>query len=305
VTARLGRSSPWVTLVGVIAILLGLLWDARQHRLDPALAQREGAFGLSSLPHDLLALGIALAVIGSLMFLVGRAASARPTAGWRRALLAAASVGLFGLATLGLLATAGSRPAQAGQMSDSHAHDHGGSANVEPATETERDAAAKLLADSKAGAARFADLSTAQAEGYVEANLMGIRTPPSWPAHFTSRAYVADGRLLDPARPESLMYMQLRDGRRLLIGVMYVAPGGQGPRVGGPLTTWHTHPGACFGLDGRSVGVANAQGQCPSGTIRPLRQPEMLHVWFFNHPDGPFADHLTPGAVLTALRELG
>jgi len=63
-----------------------------------------------------------------------------------------------------------------------------------------------------------------------------------------------DGRVLDPSRPESLVYGKKTDGKLVLIGALFaVAPGEVAPTPGGPITRWHTH---------RAGG------------------PQMMHVWF-------------------------
>src|SRR5436305_1271632 len=70
---RVTRWAPWVTVAGVVALLLGLSWDAVLHKLDPQLAEREGIFTLSNPGHLLFAGGIALIVAGVTLYLVERA----------------------------------------------------------------------------------------------------------------------------------------------------------------------------------------------------------------------------------------
>lgn len=101
--ARVRRSGGWLTLAGVVALLLGLSWDAVLHRLDPALAEREGIFTLSNPGHLLFAGGITLIVAGVSLTLLGRAqaASGRSrlmVAGGASALLTLAAAS-FGVAT--------------------------------------------------------------------------------------------------------------------------------------------------------------------------------------------------------------
>ncbi len=68
---NLKRSAPWVNLAGIVMLLVGLGWDALLHRLDPTLASREGVFTLTNPGHLLFAGGIALNVLGALLFLTG------------------------------------------------------------------------------------------------------------------------------------------------------------------------------------------------------------------------------------------
>ncbi|MGH2538298.1 MAG: hypothetical protein ACRDHL_12955, partial [Candidatus Promineifilaceae bacterium] len=91
----IARAAPWTSLAGAICSLLGLAWDAWLHRQDPGLAAHEGLFSLSNPGHVLLMAGLALVVLGGLLFLLGRLARpGRPLAG---RLAYAAGLGLFAL----------------------------------------------------------------------------------------------------------------------------------------------------------------------------------------------------------------
>ena len=171
-----------------------------------------------------------------------------------------------------------------------HDHHHGTDVASTP-TASEQAAADELVAATRAGVARFADVHAAEAAGYRVVTpfaFYGARA-----AHFQNPAYAADGRLLDPERPEDLMYLKQDDGSLTLVGVMFIAPIGKGPRVGGLLTHWHVHDDLCASLAGLAPTLPS--GDCPSGT-RPLAI-EMLHVWLIDHPDGPFADGPPPSIV--------
>lgn len=130
-----------------------------------------------------------------------------------------------------------SRPGPAIAAPAQPGHGHGMSGAVQ-ATAEEQASAARLLADVKAGIAKYASLQAALADGYVSKKSFGpeVRT-----AHFKNRAFVIDDRILDPARPEGLVYMHTPEGRTVLLGAFFIAPRGQGPQPGGPLTEWHTH----------------------------------------------------------------
>lgn len=159
-----------------------------------------------------------------------------------------------------------------GQMGQGHSGSH--TATDAQATPEERAAAARLYEDVKAGIARFADIRAAQAAGF-EQNAP-FRFGDWGPAHFRHRANRMDDRLLDATRPEGLVYFRSQDGRTVLLGAVFTAPRGQGPRPGGPITEWHFH--------------------------NPDGQGEMMHVWTFGHPDGPFARALTREGMQAAIQ---
>jgi hypothetical protein len=170
-------------------------------------------------------------------------------------------------------------------------HEPGGEV---PATAAELAAAAQLVRDVWRGTARFADLAVAQAEGYRPLTPMVDGQVP-----YHNQAYYVDGRILDPERPEQLVYLQRLDGRLQFVAVMFLMrPGERGPRPGGPLTVWHTHELCLSPADGILLPVAKAPDDCPPG-LRPFGvSPEMLHVWVVDNPAGVFARDLDPAALL-------
>lgn len=108
--------------------------------------------------------------------------------------------------------------------------------------------------------------------------------------HYANRDYVADGRVLDPERPEFLIYYDTGVAKRLA-GLMFLAPPDtHGPQIAGPMSVWHfhlwKHP-LCL-WRGLLVDGAAVEGECPDG-VASRRSPEMLHLWFFDHPQGMFA----------------
>ncbi len=108
--------------------------------------------------------------------------------------------------------------------------------------------------------------------------------------HYASREHIADGRVLDPERPEFLIYYDTGTSMRLA-GLMFLAePGTRGPQFAGPLSIWHFHiweRELCLWRELLVEGLAGDEG-CPEG-IADYRSPEMLHLWFFDHPQGMFA----------------
>ncbi|HVM14971.1 MAG TPA: hypothetical protein VM287_11680 [Egibacteraceae bacterium] len=178
-----------------------------------------------------------------------------------------------------------------------HAHTPGQDDATAEATPQERAAAEQLVAATTAGVARFADLAVAKAEGYQAV------TPEFLPiVHYVHRGYLTNGDVLDPARPESLVYGVAED-RAVLLGAMFLMPepGVPGPRIGGPLTTWHTHDDLCFDLEREMVvGLVDARGGCPDGAVN-QETPEMMHVWVVDHPEGPFGHDMSPAALRSHL----
>ena len=147
------------------------------------------------------------------------------------------------------------------------------------ATRGQRHAAAALVRRTLTAVRRYRDVGAAVAAGFVRVD----------ESHYVDEAAVHDGRMLDPAHPEALMYVSESEGTRLA-GVMYLAEGlARGVQVGGPLTPWHYH---LFGLPvcmvggGFPVELADARSTCTRGAAQ-TRSPEMLHLWLDN-PKGRF-----------------
>lgn len=130
--------------------------------------------------------------------------------------------------------------------------------------------------------------------------------------HYYNEEYVFDDRVLDPERPEFLMYYDTPEGKRL-VGFMFYVAGrlDRGPQIGGPLTVWHyplfSEPVCTLGLRRGRVrrgqdllpgADAAERGDCAWGSPT-QRSPEMLHVWLIRHPMGPFGTrmHLPPDLV--------
>ena len=195
---------------------------------------------------------------------------------------------------------------------DRDGHDHGGFAasaqaglimrppSDEEPTRGQAAAAAKLADDTKRSIARFGDQRVAVAEGYVpDGPMLGLEV------HYKSPVHSADNAVLDPTRPELLVYAS--DGRRyVLLGTAYVMPtaGVAGPEIGGPITRWHAH-NVCVTLLPPAFGVVSPFGTCPAASIA-ITLPEMMHVCTVENPRGPYAEHLDEKLVrsLFASQEL-
>ena len=112
--------------------------------------------------------------------------------------------------------------------------------------------------------------------------------------HYVNWSYVNDGHILDPARPESLVY-EYRDGAQHVVAAMYMLPFGSrftdAPDFGGPLTQWHIHANLCLSDNPNQrvvSGLTTVGGGCPPGSSNAGNTP-MIHVWVVPNDCGPFA----------------
>lgn len=109
--------------------------------------------------------------------------------------------------------------------------------------------------------------------------------------HFANRKFLYDDELINPEKPEFLMFYETEYGP-MLMGVMFVAET-QGPQFAGPLTIWHYHieENICYERGILPITQFDENGKCLEGRARD-KSPEMVHVWFFDHPEGPFATRM-------------
>ena len=157
------------------------------------------------------------------------------------------------------------------------------------ATPEQQAAAARLLAATRVGIARYQDPQAAIAAGYTP----GPVSDADPLLHFENRANAAF--ILNPNRPQALVYARTTRGL-MLVGAMFQMPraGQWGPNPGGPLTQWHQHEGICFTPFGFELSFATPFWSCPVGAII-VTTPPMLHVWIVdNGKGGPFAADLDP-----------
>lgn len=133
---------------------------------------------------------------------------------------------------------------------------------------------------------QWEDPATAEAAGFHS-----IGDGNTGVEHFINSDYMEDDVLLDPNKPESLVYSTEGGGRRL-VAAMYMERRGMPledvPDIGGDLMQWHVHDNLCYNTAGLVLGVTNGDGECPDGLVKPEPTP-MIHVWIEPHPCGPFA----------------
>lgn len=161
--------------------------------------------------------------------------------------------------------------------------DLGGIVGVSPEQQAQ---AENIIATTLTRLPQWADPEDAEAAGFRTIGDGGTGTE-----HFINREYMEDDVLLDPDKPESLVY-DVVDGERRLAAAMFMTRPGTPledvPELGGDLMQWHVHDNLCYNAEGRVAGLTNAQGECPTGLIKPAETP-MIHVWIRPHPCGPFA----------------
>jgi hypothetical protein len=173
---------------------------------------------------------------------------------------------------------------ESGGTSDSdeahaHAHDRDETRLQADASSEERAAAAALVDATRDATQRYVDVAAALDAGYRPNPAGGPNA-----THHPSPALMRDGRVLDPEVPESLMYWTARDGTKVLVGAVFkTRPGEDAPAPGGALTMWHTH------ARGEMCHPAE-DASCPQDTGK------MLHVFFFEGVQDPFAENVVAAA---------
>ena len=155
-------------------------------------------------------------------------------------------------------------------------------------TAAQQHAAVRLVDASWKGAAKFRSLAAAKAAGYRPITPSGLPV-----VHYLNVGYyLSDAmrqKVLNAARPQSLVYANTPHGAVLVAAMYITTPGGPTPQPGGCLTQWHVHTNLCLAKGVGVVGVITAaHPSCPPGS-RNRVTPPMMHIWFVPIPGGPTA----------------
>ena len=151
--------------------------------------------------------------------------------------------------------------------------------------------ATTLIQSAQRDLPKYAKVSDAEKNGYVS-----IGDGATGFEHFIKYSLLNDGRVLDTAAPESLVY-EVKGGVKTLVSAMFIANPGTPltdttlVNYAGGLMQWHVHSNLCWvTINGvpKVVGVTNAAGVCLLGALQPAGAP-MVHVWISPHACGPFA----------------
>lgn len=155
---------------------------------------------------------------------------------------------------------------------EDHAHHRTEACRPTPAQRARAD---RLVRDTRAGLAAYADSFQATLQGYVP-----YLVPANWTYHYINYQRITDNEVLNPQRPEAILYAMTDDGYRP-ISALYMMPrvGMRGPAIGGCLTQWHNHDA----VYAREPWAAESR--------------EMLHVFIVPMRGGPFAHDADPRSV--------
>jgi hypothetical protein len=161
------------------------------------------------------------------------------------------------------------------------------------ATPAQVAAANRLYAQTKTAILPYEDWRQAWAAGYRPG---GSTSLPS--THWMNQRYVDAGYVMDPHRPQGLVYANTRNGPVLLGAMFQMKNLNQfGPDPGGPMTLWHQHENICVTPLGFEFSLMTPFSVCPVGAIDISASP-MLHVWIVDNPHGgPFAVDIDPSVV--------
>lgn len=242
---------------------------------------------------DTLAAGLALVAVAGAVLAVTRRFSLD------RRLVGAAAVVAVALGVPGMVS--------AGSHSHAGGHEHEESATptkpydatlpvdfsgVEGITAEQQAEAEELATITIQQLPQWADPATAAAAGFV-----AIGDADTGFEHYINWPWIEDDTVLDPNRPESLVY-KVEDDERTLVAAMFMLPDGTSlddvPDTGGDLIQWHVHDDLCFTGEENAWMLAGdgpvpPDEECPPGTSRLTESVPMIHVWIVPHACGAFA----------------
>ena len=231
-----------------------------------------------------IAVGVVAAVVGGLSIpAMGETVQANAAPGGHHGTAAAAPAGHHGTSGTQGAEASPTQAVAAVPYDPNKPIDLGGVPGVTPEQQAR---AENLVATSLSHLPKYADPATAEAAGF-----QSIHDGATGYEHYLNREFMSDGQVLDPDRPESLVY-QVRGGQKQLVAAMYMAEPGTTldttPEIGGSLTQWHIHDNLCFGPNGAVAGLTRGDGTCAPPLVKPEPVP-MIHVWIVPNPCGPFA----------------
>ena len=138
---------------------------------------------------------------------------------------------------------------------------------------------------------QWSDYRVAEAAGFTS-----IGDALTGHEHFIQWDWINDDVVLDPDKPESLVYEPQPDGSKKLVSAMYMLPDTVAlddvPDIGGALMQWHIHDNLCFTTERarrRSPASPAQSGDVPGAACTKFRPAPMIHVWITPHRCGPFA----------------
>jgi hypothetical protein len=160
---------------------------------------------------------------------------------------------------------------------------------IDGVTPEQQAAAENLVAITVVRLPQWSDYRVAEAAGFKS-----IGDANTGHEHFIQWDWINDDVVLDPDKPESLVYEPQPDGTKKLVSAMYMLPDNVAlddvPDIGGALMQWHIHDNLCFtsGDAPQVAGVIDASGSCRNGLVK-FRPSPMIHVWITPNACGPFA----------------
>jgi hypothetical protein len=146
--------------------------------------------------------------------------------------------------------------------------------------------AENLLAETVMRLPQWSEPAFVEAQGFVS-----IGDGVTGTEHYLNPTFMTDDVILDPDKPESLVFDTTATPKKLVAAMFMMTPGttlADVPDVGGALTQWHIHDNLCFNAQGRISSLTRADGTCPRSLVKGPETP-MIHVWIVPHTCGPFA----------------
>jgi hypothetical protein len=175
-------------------------------------------------------------------------------------------------------------------FSQEHPPGHGGDEMLPPGawTDAEKAALHDLIAFTERELPAFADHTKLTQLGYHDFGGAVPAEPEDGGGsyyHYMNNEFINDEHMLDPRRPETLVFQLNEDGWRL-VSAMFIARPDLTTETLPPdliwLPGWHSHPDVCVTDDYRLGGLTDPDDpHCFSG--RPWTHPPMTHVWIIDN----------------------